>query len=94
MNTARAGLVDERALLQALEQGTVGFYATDVYASEPPEVDDLLRHESTITTPHIGAYTRESMDRAAEAETEARVRRSRPLGRRGVFRGSRLPEGT
>ena len=64
--TARGGLIDESALLAALESGQVGGAALDVYASEPPGGTDLVRHPKVIATPHIGAQTVEAQVRAAE----------------------------
>ena len=59
VNTARASLIDEQAVLTALDDGQLGWYATDVFASEPPSPSPLLRHERVIATPHIGAFTAE-----------------------------------
>ena len=59
VNTARASLVDEGALLAALESGAVGWYATDVFAVEPPGLTALVAHPRVIAVPHIGAYTAE-----------------------------------
>jgi D-3-phosphoglycerate dehydrogenase len=64
VNTARAGLVDDAAILRALESGGLAGYAVDAYEKEPPELTALLRHERVITTPHIGAFTGESVSRA------------------------------
>lgn len=58
VNTARASLVDDVALLAALEENRIGWFATDVIVSEPPSL--LLAHERVIATPHIGAFTAES----------------------------------
>ncbi|MFW9949082.1 MAG: phosphoglycerate dehydrogenase [Candidatus Thorarchaeota archaeon] len=66
INTARAAVVNERAVLDALNSGKLRAYATDVYNEEPPKIDALLSHEKVICTPHIGAYTIESIDRAME----------------------------
>ncbi|MFV0334913.1 MAG: NAD(P)-dependent oxidoreductase [Tropicimonas sp.] len=63
INTARAGLVDEAALLDALDSGQVGAYATDVFHREPPAPSPLLQHEKTILTSHVGGLTRESVER-------------------------------
>jgi D-3-phosphoglycerate dehydrogenase len=70
VNTARAALVDEAAMVKALNEGKVFVYATDVYNKEPPGIDELISHERTICTPHIGGYTSESIDRAAEAAVD------------------------
>ncbi len=66
VNTARAGLVDEAALLAALDNGKLRGFATDVFASEPPELTSLLQHYRVIITPHIGGFTEESIARATE----------------------------
>ncbi|SDS15683.1 NAD(P)-dependent oxidoreductase [Microlunatus soli] len=64
INTARAGLIDEAAALQALESGRLRSYAVDAFASEPPELTPLLTHPHTIMTPHLGGYTDASVRRA------------------------------
>ena len=66
VNTARASLVDEAAILNGLEAGKIRGYATDVFPSEPPEMTPLLLHERVIVTPHAGGFTEESVRRAAE----------------------------
>ncbi|HET7314418.1 phosphoglycerate dehydrogenase [Salinisphaera sp.] len=61
VNTARAGLVDEQAVLEALDRNRLGGFATDVFDREPPELSPLLSHDRVVTTAHIGAYTHESV---------------------------------
>lgn len=70
VNTARAGVVDEQAIFGALESGKLMYYATDVYLKEPPEMNDLIKHERCICTPHLGGYTHESINRALEGAIE------------------------
>lgn len=70
VNTARAGLVDDAAVLSALDQGSLGGYAVDAFAKEPPDAGPLLAHERVITTPHIGAFTAESVSRATRIAVE------------------------
>ncbi|MBI5828884.1 MAG: phosphoglycerate dehydrogenase, partial [Chloroflexi bacterium] len=61
---ARGGVVDEAALLVALESGKVAGVALDVFAVEPPGMSPLATHPKVICTPHIGARTAEAQDRA------------------------------
>jgi len=63
INCARGGLIDEKALLAALESGHLGGAALDVFESEPPTDDGLVRHPRTVCTPHLGASTREAQVR-------------------------------
>jgi D-3-phosphoglycerate dehydrogenase / 2-oxoglutarate reductase len=64
VNTARAELIDEDAMVEALDAGQVSALATDVFAKEPPDPSPLLAHERVILTPHAGGYTDESVERA------------------------------
>jgi phosphoglycerate dehydrogenase-like enzyme len=64
VNTARAGLVEEGALLAALDSGHVAAYATDVFATEPPAPSPLLSHPRVTLTSHIGGFTDASVDRS------------------------------
>ncbi|MEZ5100725.1 MAG: NAD(P)-dependent oxidoreductase [Thermoleophilia bacterium] len=62
VNVGRGGVVDEDALLDALERGRVGAAALDVLAAEPPAPDHpLLAHERVIVTPHMAYYTEDSL---------------------------------
>ena len=61
VNTARAGVVDEPALLAALKSGHVGHYATDVFGKEPPSPDEpLLKADNVTLTCHAGYNTPEA----------------------------------
>jgi D-3-phosphoglycerate dehydrogenase / 2-oxoglutarate reductase len=64
VNVARGALVDEAALLAALESKQVGGAALDVYEAEPPTRKALLEHPNVIPTPHLGASTHEAQARA------------------------------
>jgi D-3-phosphoglycerate dehydrogenase len=62
---ARGGIVDETALLSALESGQVAAAALDVFAKEPPGMSALASHPRVVATPHIGAQTAEAQARAS-----------------------------
>jgi len=71
INTARGSLVDEGAIVEALDSGKLSTYATDVFPTEPPDPGSLLlRHERVIVSPHIGAFTEESVQRATRKAVE------------------------
>lgn len=62
---ARGGVIDEDALVAALESGKVSGAALDVFTAEPPGLTPLVAHPKVIGTPHIGAQTIEAQQRAA-----------------------------
>lgn len=70
VNTARADLLDDPAVLDALDSGKITGVALDAYRKEPPGSDPLVQHEKVIATPHIGAFTEESVTRAVEVAVE------------------------
>lgn len=65
INCARGGIVDEGALLTALEEGQVSGAAIDVFAEEPPGLSELVAHPGVVVTPHLGASTREAQENVA-----------------------------
>lgn len=64
INAARGGIVDEAALLEALNSGKVRAAALDVFEKEPPTDFSLIDHLNVIATPHIGAAAEEGQKRA------------------------------
>lgn len=63
---ARGGVIDEEALLAALESGKVAAAGLDVFATEPPGLTALVSHPHVVCSPHIGAQTAEAQIRAAD----------------------------
>jgi len=65
INCARGGIVDEAAVLTALESGQLAGAALDVFGKEPPDPAPLFKHENLIASPHLGASTREAQEKVA-----------------------------
>ncbi len=63
VNAARGGVIDEDALITALDNGKIASCALDVYENEPNPRKDLLSHPLIACTPHVGAATGEAQDR-------------------------------
>ncbi len=63
INCARGGVVDEGALLEALNSGKLAGAGIDVFVGEPNPRKDLINHPNVSVTPHIGAATKEAQDR-------------------------------
>ena len=60
VNCARGGIIDEEALVKAIESGKVAGAAFDVYEEEPPKNSKLLKSDKVVLTPHLGASTEEA----------------------------------
>jgi len=71
VHCARGGIVDEKALVEALRSGRVSAAALDVFETEPPGGDNPLFHmDNVICTPHLGASTAEAQENVAVAVAE------------------------
>lgn len=69
INVARGGIINEQDLLRCLAEGFVGGAGLDVFTEEPAvseELQGLIRHPRVISTPHLGASTREAQERVAQ----------------------------
>ena len=63
VNCARGGVIDEEALIEALDSDKVSFAGLDVFVNEPTPSEKVLSHPKISLTPHIGAATQEAQDR-------------------------------
>lgn len=81
ISIARGGVLDEDALLEALQKGRLAGAALDVFAEEPPKNHDLISHPHVITTPHLAGQTVEAQRRLAVdiAEEVLAALEGRPL---------------
>ncbi|PDV99625.1 phosphoglycerate dehydrogenase [Candidatus Viridilinea mediisalina] len=71
INASRGGIVNEDALIAAIEQGQLGGAALDVFSSEPPPSEaEIIHHPKIITVPHIGASTAEAQISAGSEVAE------------------------
>jgi len=85
INTARGGIVDETALVAALETDTIRGAALDNFTDEPPSEDHpLFDQDNVLVTPHIGGVTRDAL---------ARMSRGAAANIRTVYEGE-IPEST
>jgi D-3-phosphoglycerate dehydrogenase len=66
INCARGGVVDEAALIEALDSGTIAGAGIDVFEEEPTKNERLYTHDKVSLTPHIGASTIEAQERIGE----------------------------
>ncbi len=70
LNVARGGLIDDDALIAALDSGKVAGAAIDVFKSEPTTEHPLFSYPNVVVTPHLGASTAEATDRAGYQSAE------------------------
>lgn len=70
INCARGGVVDEAALIEALDAGKIAGAGIDVYEEEPTKNEKLYTHDKVSVTPHIGASTGEAQERIGEEIVE------------------------
>lgn len=63
INCSRGGVIDEKALIEALDSGKVSFAGLDVFENEPTPSRAILNHPKISLTPHTGASTLEAQDR-------------------------------
>jgi phosphoglycerate dehydrogenase-like enzyme len=88
VDNARADLIDQGAMLKALEDGTVAGLAIDVMHDEPPKPDDpYFNHPKVLVTTHISAYTRECLAEMGEkcvGDVERYVRGEEPANAKNV----------
>jgi D-3-phosphoglycerate dehydrogenase len=66
VNTARGGVVNEKALLKALNEGAIAGAALDVFENEPPLDWELVKHPRLVATPHLASSTEEAQARVGE----------------------------
>lgn len=66
VNASRGGVIDELALVEALNSGKVAFAGIDVFDNEPTPRAEVLTHPKISLTPHIGAATNEAQERIGE----------------------------
>ncbi len=70
INTARGGVIDEKALLDGLNRGKIAGAGIDVFEQEPSPNTELINHPNVSVTPHIGAATFEAQERIGEEVVE------------------------
>jgi len=67
INCARGGIIDEKALLRALDSGKVAGAALDVFEEEPPDMNSaFIKHPKLVCTPHLGASTEEAQEKVSK----------------------------
>ena len=66
INCARGGIIDEKALLEALKNSKIAGAGLDVFEIEPPKISELMSLSNVTFTPHLGASTKEAKDRIGD----------------------------
>ncbi|NWF97134.1 MAG: hydroxyacid dehydrogenase [Candidatus Thorarchaeota archaeon] len=70
VNTSRGGVIDEAALLKALDEGQIAGAGLDVFESEPPVDWKLVKHPKVIATPHVASSTQEAQEKVGDLAAE------------------------
>ncbi len=95
INCARGGIIDEEALIRALDSGKVSAAALDVFIKEPPDFSGaLIQHPKTVTTPHLGASTDEAQEKVAIQIAEQIVDLFNQKGVRGAVNAAAIESGS
>ncbi len=95
INCARGGIIDEAALVQAIDSGKVAGAAFDVYVTEPPEFNgQFIQHPKIVTTPHLGASTEEAQEKVAVQIAEQIIDLFNNKGVRGAVNASAIEAGS
>lgn len=71
INTARGPVIDERALVKALQEGTIAGAALDVFENEPELTPGLTSLDNVILTPHLGSASREAREQMGELAAQS-----------------------
>lgn len=70
INTARGAVIDEAALVKALNDGTVGSVGLDVYEEEPKVHEGLVKNPNVLLLPHMGTWTKETQTKMEKWNVE------------------------
>ena len=73
INTSRGDVVDEEALAEVIRSGHLAGAGVDVYSSEPPIDNPLMKLDTVVTLSHIGAYSFEALERVGFAAAKSVV---------------------
>ncbi|CAD5210151.1 unnamed protein product [Bursaphelenchus okinawaensis] len=87
INVARGGIVNEEEIVVALNEGSCGGFAVDVYVQEPPTYRELIDHPKVVCLPHLGASTIEAQERVAVEVAENIVALNEGKGLFGALNG-------